>query len=163
MPRVIPAIAKARALWNDGAFMVFVDIPRKRDINYFRLVRGTRHVEAGGKKWQGMAIAIEWPEDDSNSILNDMTVTIPNISRVPMGECEAYNELLGQPITVAIQHESQLTDFADALIIRHTIARVRCNEESFTMECAHPAKGRRMPWRRFTRREFPNLLPYGGR
>lgn len=163
MPRIIPSLAKARMLWNDGAFLVFVEIPRLRDINYYRLVRGTKHVEANGKKWQAAGITIEWPEDDSNSILNDMTVTIPNVSRVPMGEVEVYNELLGQEITVAVQHESQLTDFDDALIIRHTIASVRCNEKAFTMECKHPAKGRRMPWLRFTRRAFPNLLPYGGR
>lgn len=141
-------------------WLLFVEV--ELEAGSFRLVRDTRHREADGKVWQRAAIEIELPGEDAEGSLGSLTFSIPNVSRVPLAYVEAADEVLGRPVTVYLQHESSLDEFEPALSWRHVIVDFRATELVATFEAGHTSTGVRVPGRRFTRADFPQLLPTAG-
>lgn len=163
MARTLPsALHVARsALAQSQGWLLFVEIPRKAGGDY-RLVQDNRHRSGDGKVWQAASIEVELPEETSEGTLGELVLTIPNISRLPMAAVELDDELLGQTVTAWLQHESSLDEFTDGLSWVHTVLRCRADESVVRLECGHPAAVLRIPGVRFTRENFPQLLPQGG-
>lgn len=164
MARNLPtALHVARhVLCRGDAWLLFCEIPLRDGVRFFRLVAAAKHVAADGKVWQAAGFRIDLPAEDGEGSLGTLTLRIPNVSRVPLAYVEAEDEVLGQTLTVWLQHEGSLAEFAPALSWRHRVLRVIATEAELRVECGHPLEIVRAPMRRFTRKEFPGLLPQGG-
>lgn len=162
--RTVPSgLYTARALLaSDQAWLTFVEVPRKAG-GFYRLVDNTRHVQsADGRVWQAASILVELPDEEPDGSQTDLSLTIPNVSRLPMAAVEAEGELLGQVVKVWMAHQSNAFAFSDGLAWQHRIVRVRADESAMTVECGPPDVGLLAPSERFDRRQFPGLLPAGG-
>ncbi len=148
-------------LLSDAAWLLFVEAPLKSG-GFIRLVRNSRHLAAGGRKWQACSIEIELPESSAEGALGELRITLPNVSRLPMLYLEAANELLGQTFTCWLAHERSLEAFSSALAFAHTALRATMNERVATIVCGHPAQNKRTPAAVYDRRVYPQLLPGGG-
>ncbi len=163
MPRTLPsALHVARnCLTQAEGWLLFVEIARRAGGAY-RLTEGGRHVLADGKAWQAAGISVELPEESSEGAMGQMIVRVPNVSRLALAAVEVEDEILGQAVTAWLQHESSLATFAPGLRWTHTALRVRADEGVLEIACGHPAASARVPGVRFTRANFPQLLPQGG-
>ena len=156
------AVMVARSILSDAqGWFMFVEISRT-DGNFFRLCDNNRHMEANGKIWQAASIKLSMPEENIDGTLGQLTLTIPNVSRLPMAAVEVDGELLGQTVRVWFAHESSLATFDPALLWVHEGAKVKANAAELTLTCGHPSAGKRIPAVRFNRTNFPQLLPQGG-
>lgn len=156
------AVMVARSILSDAqGWFMFVEIERS-DGSFYRLVDNNRHLEADGKVWQAASIKLGMPEENIDGTLGQLTLTIPNVSRLPMAAVELDDELLGQVVRVWFAHESFLDTFDPALLWVHEGAKVKANAAELTLTCGHPSAGKRIPAVRFTRANFPQLLPQGG-
>lgn len=162
MPRPISSpLQIARMMLASGqAWLLFVEIPASGG-GYFRLVKNSRHVQADGKIWQAAAIAIELPEEQADGALGEMSLTIPNVSRLP-GLLIEQGEILGRDIQVWLQHESALTSFDGNLTWKHRVLKADVDEGAVRVTAGHPAGFLRIPKGVYTRVEFPQLLATGG-
>jgi hypothetical protein len=154
-------------LASSAAWLLFAEIPTYTG-GYFRVVRNTRNLFAGGVLWQAAELEIELPDEDAEGTLGSMRVSVPNVSRIPMAYLELGSvggpgyEFLGQTVDVWLTTEDNLATLPEALRWSHLIVAGEATEETFTLECGHAAAGLVVPGRRMTRRQFPQLLPSGG-
>lgn len=149
-----------RILEQEKAWLFFLEIPAPA--GFFRLVKSVRHVVADGKTWQAASIEIEPPPEDAEGSLGELVVRVPNVSRVPIAYVEVDGAILGQTLTVWLQHESSLSAFEPSLSWSHVVIAARATEQTLQLSCGHPAEIARVPSRRFERAAFPQLLPAGG-
>ena len=156
-----PLQAARMALWNDRAWLWFVQIEVSGG-RHFRLVRNTRHVEANGVVWQAASFELDVPADDGSGAMGRMGVRIADASRSAIAYAEVDGEFFGQPCTVFLAHESALSAFEPDLSWSHTILSVTVTEKVFALECAHPSETQRVPGPVMDRRRFPQLLPAAG-
>ncbi len=151
---------------SNKAWLFFVQIPIKSPpgpaTSFFRLVANPRHTRGNGKMWQAASVKIDVPAEELDGSLGSLRVELPNTSRLPMAYLEADDYLLGQDITVYLQHEGSLATFEESLSWRHTILRGVANERTLSLECGHPADVAQMPMGVYTRRDYPGLLPSAG-
>jgi hypothetical protein len=162
-----PLHVARHVLESDKAWLLFVEIPAPGlgdSGGFFRLVKNTRHIVANGATWQATSMEIRIPEENADGDLGSLTIAIPNVSRLPLAyvESQSGQQLLGQIVTVYLQHESQLETFAPGLSWRQRGIRFRANERTAELECGHPAQSQRIPFPVFDRRGFPQLLPTAG-
>lgn len=150
-----------RVLFQDKAWLFFVEIPAPGGA-FFRLVRSSRHTEADGKVWQAASIEIGLPAEDAEGSLGELSLAVPNVSRLPITYVEVDGYPLGRTLTVWLQHESSLSAFEPSLSWSHVVLRARADERALVLDCGHPAEVQRVPSRRFDRVRFPQLLPVGG-
>lgn len=163
MARSLPtALHVARQVLGQSlGWLMFVEVPRVAG-GYYRLVQSERHWSGDGKVWQAASISLDLPDEDRDGSLAELALTIPNVSRLPMAAVELDGELLGQDVTVWLQHAGSLSTFTPALSWRHRILRVSANEAALRCVCGHPAALTQVPKRRFTRGSFPMLLRRAG-
>ncbi|GMV26938.1 MAG: hypothetical protein AMXMBFR58_29690 [Phycisphaerae bacterium] len=148
-------------MMSDRAWLLFVEIARKAG-GYYRLVNNGRHLEADGKFWQAASIDVEIPSSDREGTMGRATIRVPNVSRLPMAVVDVDGELLGQRVTIALQHESNLSSFDPALKWTQVILEAQADERILEVTCGHPSQIARTPSRLITRDRFPGLLPTGG-
>lgn len=148
------------------AWIVFIEIPVKSPpgpaSTFFRLVAGPKHLRAGGRLWQAASVKADLPAEELDGSLGSIRIELPNISRVPMAYIEAQDYLLGQPLTVYIQHEGSLATLHPALSFTQIILRATANERVMTLECGHAADIEQVPMGVYDRFAYPGLLPSGG-
>lgn len=145
---------------QDKAFLWFCEIPRKAENGggYFRLVRASKHVEANEVTWQACGFQVQTSEENADGDLGSMSITVPNVSLLPMRYLEVDGEFLGQMVTVWIAHESQLSEFNDDLSWRGRCLSATANEEGLQLQCGHPLTGQMVPGVVFDRRTFPQMV-----
>lgn len=158
------ALHIARGLLSAAhGWLMFVEITRPVEGRYFRLVDHPRSLVANGLVWQASAISVAIPEETIEGSLGQLTLTVSNVSGIPLSYVESGNELLGQRVRVWLTHTGNLASFSPGLMWEHTGSLVNANAKALTLTCRHPATGKRVPSVRFTRANFPQLLPQGGR
>lgn len=159
MPSAIHIARTAMA--SSKGWIDFVEISRKAG-GFYRLVADTRHREGNGVKWQAAGIKIEIADENGDGSLADATITIPNVSRIPIAVVETQDELIGADVTVWRQHEDHLDVFVPALSWRFKGLRVLADAEALSLAVGHPAGGMQVPKLRFTKRNFPGVSARGG-
>lgn len=162
MPRTLTSTLHAArtVLAQAKGWLWFLEIERFAG-GYFRLVSASRHVQADGKVWQAAGFTTEVAEERSDSSAAEMSIAIPNVSRLPLAAVELDDELLGAEVTLWLQHESALASFAPGLSWRHRVASATADESVMVLACGRPGP-KRVPGVRFTRAKFPQLRPEGG-
>lgn len=160
-PLSSPLHVARHLLMSDKAWLLFVEAPRVAG-GFWRLVRNNRNLSANGAKWHAAEMSIELPAEDAEGSLGRASVTISNVSRLPMAAIEG-SELLGQMVTFYLQHEANLATFDPSLGWSQLILSADVTERAARLECGHPAQVARVPSRVFTRKDFPGLLPVGVR
>jgi hypothetical protein len=166
MPRYPTASTLASAvhrLIDTGQWILFVEVPRLAG-GYYRLVKGDRNVEAaaasaGGStvKWVAAAIEVGPPDEDADGTLGDLSLSIPNPSRLAMAAVEAEGELLGQTVTLTLAHSDLLPSLAGAVTWRHTIVRAEITEAVARFTCGHEGAGMSVPSGVIDRFSFPQV------
>lgn len=146
------------ALMSDKAWLLYVLIPRRSGGEY-RLVRSMRHQRASNKLWLASSIEIQVPDEDSEGTLGQLTLAVPNVSRIPMQLLEE-KEILGQTITCWLCIEGQ--DLSAILSWQHTALKALAREPAVQVTCGHAAENQQVPSLRYNRVNFPQLLPQGG-
>lgn len=160
-PLTSPLHVARHVLMSDKAWLLFVEVPRVGG-GFWRLVRNNRNLVANGAKWHAADMAIELPAEDAEGTLGRASVTISNVSRLPMAAVEG-SDLLGQTATFWLQHEASLATFDPSLGWKQLILAADATEQLMRLECGHPAQLARVPSRVYTRTDFPGLLPVGVR
>lgn len=148
-------------LHTDKAWIFLIEIPRKAG-GFYRLARSSRHVTFGGKVWQAAAIEITLPDEAGDGSLGEGSISIPNVSRLPLATVEVDNELLGQDVTLYLVNEAETASLPEGLKFTLKGKAVTANEQVLTLECGHPAQLQRVPSRMFDRTRFKQLRPTGG-
>lgn len=157
-----PLLMARMLLAQNAGWMMFMEIPKKSGTAWYRLVQSSRHVNANAKVWQAASMKIEIPEESTDGDLGQLVVTIGDVSRLALAAVEVENEILGQEVTVWLQHTSNLATFDPALTWTHKALSVDGTPMGIVVTCGHPARIVRVPSRRYTRKSFPQLLPQGG-
>lgn len=162
MPRTLTTSLHAarHAIAQASGWLWFAEIQRFAG-GYYRLVSASRHVQADGKVWQAAGFTVQVAEERSDSSAAEMTLTLPNVSRLPLAVVEVEDEIVGANLTLWLQHESALATFAPGASWRHRVLSVTADEEVMTLACGRPGP-KRVPGVRFTRAKFPQLRPEGG-
>lgn len=156
-------VLRSRLAHAEG-WRTFVEIESVVPGRYFRLVDDNRHLHADAKLWQACGLDVTLPEMSVEGTLGELTVSIPNISRLPLAYAEAENDIIGCKVTAWVAHSANLATFAggNAFDFRHVCTAVRASEERFEITCRHLAAGgvggRKVPHRRYDRRAFPQLV-----
>lgn len=149
MPRDLPpAILIARNLLAsvDG-WVWFVEIDRASG-GVHRLCDHPKWLLANGKKWVACQLVIELAEEAADGGATDVSVTIPNVSRLATAELEAA-EVQGQEIRIWAELLSDLASFREVLKYTLTIKQAVANEASVTLTCGHALQLDRIPHRTF--------------
>jgi len=155
------ALHIARHLLMSGeAWLMFVQVARKAG-GFFRLVGSARHVVADGKVWQAAGLKLELPGEEAEGSLGDGSITLADVSRLALGMVEVGGELIGQEITVWVQHESTFASFDPAMSYQMVAKGVAASGASLSVECGSPEEVGTFPLGEFTRQDFPGLLPTG--
>ena len=163
MARALPtALHIARNLLSSAdGWVMFVEIARPGG-GYFRLCDNNRHLNGNAKVWQAASISLGLPEETMDGAMGELTLSVSNVSRIPMAYVETQSELLGQEVKVWLAHTGSLSTFSSALLWVHRGLKVVANATVMTLYCAHAGASMRIPSQRFTRANFPQLLPQGG-
>lgn len=169
MPRVVssPLEAARRLLATDKAWLLFLEVELRTrsplgEPRYWRLVRDTKHRTAGGKVWQRCTIDIDFPPEDAQGNLGELTFALPNVSQVPLAYVLVDRDVVGCFVTARLAHESSLAVFEQSLTWRHRIkAMSGADEDAIRFNCGHPAQIGKGPGPIFDRRRF-RLLPRTG-
>lgn len=148
------------ALRDEHAWLFFVEIPTTSG-GFYRLVRNSEHVDGNGFRWQAASIDVDLPAEDDSGTLGEMTLSIPNVSRVPMALVETAGELLGQTVTCWVQTTGNVEAFDDAASWQHVITSVEADEKSLRCTGGHPAADQRVPSQLIDRTRFPGLRSVG--
>lgn len=161
-----PLQVARQVIASNKAWLFFVAIAIKSPPgpanSFFRFVANPKHVRANGKLWQAASITVELPAEELDGSLGSLKIEVPNVSRLPIAYVEADDYLLGQDLTVYLQHETSLTTFELSLSWRHTILRCAATERKLTIECGHPADVLQVPMGVYDRLAYPGLLPSAG-
>ncbi len=149
-------------LMSDKAWLLFVEIPTKTG-KFFRLVRSSRHIHAGGLVWQACSIEIELPAEDVAGSLGRLMIAVPNVSRLPMAyidqdDADGEGEILGATITCRLAHESSLATFDPGLVWEHVALAADATPLVMQLDCGHPAAVGKGPRMRYDRIRFPQML-----
>lgn len=152
-------------LMTDKAWLLFVTVPLRSGA-VFRLVNASRHTHAGGFNFQACGMKIELPSEDVDGSLGKLAVTVPNISRIPMGyvdhdDADGEGQILGATITCQLAYDGDLTSFNPALSWKAVVLSVDADAVWFKVDCGHPASIGRGPRMRYTRKVFPQMLAQG--
>lgn len=146
---------------TDKAWMFLIEVPRKAG-GFYRLARSSRHETFAGKVWQAASIEITLPDEMADGALGEGSITIPNVSRLPLAAVEVDDELLGQTVTLYLANEAERAALPMGLKFTMVCKAVNANEATMTLECGHPAQLARVPSRMFDRTRFKQLRPTGG-
>ena len=158
-----PLQAARHLVMSSDAWMFFVEVPNAAGTGYFRVVRASKHVSADGKTWQAASLGIEVPPEGVDGSLPTVSITIPNVSRIPLALVETADELIGKVATVWLQHASALTTFDAAAKWNLYILSATATSKSLTLTLGHPPHGVQAPGPVYTRENTPDLLPTGVR
>lgn len=159
---LISSMRAARQMLSDpGAWLYFFEIPKADGVSFYRLVDNPRHIEADGKVWQAATVIFGAPDESGEGDADDGTLTVSNVSRIPMRAIEVDGEVLGQTIRVWLAHESTFTGEFPEAMWELKAKMVTANERTLTVTCGDPA-AKRIPSRRYSRASFPQLLPQAG-
>lgn len=170
MGRDLPtSLMQIRALLADeGCWFFFVEIARKAG-GSFRLVDHAQHVRANGVWWQACKIEITGPSEKADGTMPQFTLTIPNVSRLPLAELELNDELLGQRVTLAYHHQNSTGEgaageepFVPGLTWSFDVLKATANMRSLTLNAGQPGNLRKVPGLRINANNFPQVLKRGG-
>lgn len=163
MRNISSALQVARnVLHSSDAFLFCVEVPCVAG-GFYRLVKNSRHLTVGSKTFSAASIEINIPDEVSDGSLSEGSITIPNVSRLPMAAVEIDGELRGQTITWWLVSTADVSALPAGLSWRQTILTAIATERTMTLECGHAANIRKVPGRIFDRTKFRQLLPVGGR
>lgn len=154
--------AARRLIHGDGAWLWLVEVESVESGKRFRLAGAGQHVTANSKLWQACSLKVDPPTESGDGAIGDASITIPNVSRIPLAFVED-GDLLGQPITLMLAHESAFTDLVGCPSWRLLILRCRIDASAAVFGCGSAAEVERVPSRVMDRRAFPQLLPTGRR
>lgn len=158
MPKDLPTSLRIlrNQLSSEAGWTWFIEISRAAAAGggKYRLCDADRKISANGKTWVPAALRVDTPPETSDGAIGEMSVTIPNVSRVAIGELEAGN-LQGRPITVRLEHESDFASFRGALEWSMLITKATATAATVTLSCSHPLALDRMPARVFDRSVAP--------
>ena len=159
---LLSSIKAARMMLSDpGAWLYFFEVPKRDGGSYYRLVDNPRHITADGKVWQAARVIFGPPDESGDGEASDGTITISNVSRIPMRAVEVEDEVLGQIVRVWLAHESTFLATFPPVMWELKAVKATANERTLTLTCGDPA-GMRIPSRRYTRAVFPQLLAQAG-
>lgn len=123
-----------------------------------RLTSNPRHVTAGGLGYQACALSIDAPAEELQTSLGRLSITLPNVSRVPISLVES-GEVLGQVLSWGICHEDAIAaGLLPGLTWRNTVLAATCDEGVARFECGHPSTLIGVPGRIYDAATFPSLV-----
>lgn len=154
--------AARRLMHTDQAWIWLVEIESVESGKHFRLAGVGTHVTAASKVWQACSLRIEPPSESDDGAIGEASVTVPNVSRLPLAFVEE-GDLLGQPIRIYLAHESHLSTLTGVVSWETRILRARIDAKAAIFECGSPAEVEQIPSRVMDRRAFPQLLSTGAR
>lgn len=160
MSRPLTAITQIarNVLTQATGWYEFVRIPLSSG-SEIRVVRNSEAIDANGCRWQAASLELGLPSESESGELEDLTITVPNVSRIPASYVLVDGEIIGREASVYWQHESMFGSFDTALEWPTIVLGVSMTEAVATFRCGHPAKIQRGPRGRFNRTDFPQLLP----
>lgn len=151
-----------RLIHSDQAWIWLVEIESVDSGKYFRLAGAGTHITADGKLWQACSLDVQPPSESGDGSSGEGSITIPNVSRLPIAFVED-GDLLGQPLTLTLAHESVFGDLVGCPSWRLKVLRSRIDAAAAIFEVGSPGEVERIPSRVMDRRAFPQLLPTGRR
>lgn len=161
MRSISSALHTARhILSQDKGWLLFVEVASVAG-GAFRLVQNTRNLAANGLVWQATELAIAIPDEESDVSLGDLSIAVPNVSRLAVAYLE-NGDIIGQKATAWLAHEGSLASFSQALSWTHTVKAARVTETVATFICGHPASLLRVPGPVYDRGRFRQLVPAKG-
>ena len=159
-----PALHALRKILHSGqGWLLFVRIELD-DGNQIRLVRDVKHRQLGGANiwWQACEIGLDALEEDVGGGAPRMSVTIPNVSRVPLTALELTGEPLGRKLSLILAHETETADPWPAINPQLTwtmrIATAGVDALACTLESGNNAGLRDVPGPVFSRQRFASLI-----
>ncbi len=157
--RTIPSILNVarHVLHTDQAWVLLVEIPRRAG-GYYRLARSSQHVVTTRGTFQAATIEIEVPREDGKSTLADGSITLPNVSRIPLAAIEVEDELRGVTARVWLVNQAYLPNLPEGISWSLLIKSATANERTVKLTCGHPSEIGTVPRRRYSRTDFPQLL-----
>ncbi len=159
-----PALQVLRkVLHSDQGWLLFVRI-ELADGKQVRLVRDTVHRQLGGENqwWQACSLSLDSLDEEVGGAAPRMSVTVPNVSRLPLTMLELTGEPLGRKMSVILAHETETQDPWPAISSQRTwtmrIATAGVDALACTLESASNAGLRDVPGPVFSRERFGALI-----
>lgn len=152
-----------KILHSDQGWLLFVRIELD-DGKQIRLVRDVVDRQLGGAAvwWQRCPIALDALEEAVGGSGQRLSVTVPNVARVPLTMLELQREPLGRRMSLILAHETQTQSPWPAISTQQAwstrIAAAAVDALTCTLESASNAGVREVPGPVFSRQRFASLI-----
>ncbi len=154
-------ILARQLLADEQAWLWFVELRRRSDGFFYRLVESQRKVTANGKLWIPTSLKVGVPAESEDGSIAELTVSLPNVGQMAIAELEA-GEVQGQPLTVWAQHESTFATFTTSLRWTARVLKATASEGAVVLSAGHPSQLQRLPRRVFDQRVAPIFATRSG-